>query len=114
AWFMVALAVFIVAWGGNEFTPMMVFYRGQDVFSPVFVDALLAFYAVGIAVGLLVAGPLSDRYGRRVVMLPAPIVALIGSILIAMGETSEPIIFIGRMLSGLDRKSTRLNSSHVS
>ena len=43
AWFMVALAVFIVAWGGNEFTPMMVFYRGQDVFSPVFVDALLAF-----------------------------------------------------------------------
>lgn len=101
AWLMVALAVFIVAWGGNEFTPMMVFYRGEDVFSPVFVDALLAFYAVGIAIGLLVAGPLSDRYGRRVVMLPAPIVALIGSVLIAMGETSEPIIFTGRMLSGL-------------
>ena len=101
AWLLVAMAVFTVAWGGNEFTPMMVFYRGQAVFSPVFVDALLASYAAGIALSLLASGPLSDRYGRRVVMLPAPIIALVGSILIAIGETNEPLIFTGRVLSGI-------------
>ena len=66
AWKMVALAVVTVAWGGNEFTPMMVFYRGQETFSPVFVDSLLASYATGISLSLLLSGPLSDRLGRKV------------------------------------------------
>lgn len=101
SWKLVAFAVVAVAWGGNEFTPMMVFYRGESTFSPVFVDSLLASYAVGIAVSLLLAGPLSDRYGRKVVMLPAPIVGLLASVLIALGEASEPLIFAGRVLSGI-------------
>ena len=101
AWKFVAFAVFVVAWGGNEFTPMMVFYRQEDVFSPVFVESLLACYAAGIALSLLLAGPLTDRYGRRVVMLPAPLIGLIGSVMIAVGETVEPLIFIGRVLSGV-------------
>lgn len=101
SWKVVALAVLAVAWGGNEFTPMMVFYRGEETFSPVFVDSLLASYAAGIAVALLISGPFSDRYGRKVVMLPAPIVGLVASLFIALGETNEPLIFIGRVLSGI-------------
>lgn len=100
-WKFIAFAVFAAAWGGNEFTPMMVFYRGERVFGDVFVDALLASYAVGIAISLLISGPLSDRYGRRTVMLPAPAVALVGSALIAAGETNSPLIFVGRVLSGI-------------
>ncbi|QFQ03257.1 multidrug efflux system protein MdtL [Corynebacterium urogenitale] len=101
SWKLVAFALLAVAWGGNEFTPMMVFYRGEETFSPVFVDSLLASYAAGIALALLIAGPLSDRYGRKVVMLPAPIVGLIASALIAAGELNEPLIFTGRVLSGI-------------
>lgn len=100
-WKFIAFAVFAAAWGGNEFTPMMVFYRGERVFGDVFVDALLASYAAGIAISLLISGPLSDRYGRRTVMLPAPAVALVGSVLIAAGETNSPLIFVGRVLSGI-------------
>ncbi len=100
-WMLVAFAVFAAAWGGNEFTPMMVFYRGEEVFGAVFVESLLASYAVGIAAALLVSGTLSDRYGRKAVMLPAPVVALLGSLFIAAGETSEPLILIGRILSGI-------------
>ena len=59
-WMLVAGAVLAVAYAGNEFTPMMVFYRGENVFGSVFVDALLACYAAGIAAGLLLCGPLSD------------------------------------------------------
>lgn len=101
SWKLVAFALLIVAWGGNEFTPMMVFYRGQNTFSPVFVDSLLASYAVGIAVALMLAGPLSDRYGRKPLMLPAPAVALVASLFIALGEHAEPLILIGRILSGI-------------
>lgn len=101
AWMFVAFAVFSVAWGGNEATPMLVFYRHEAVFSDVFVDSLLVSYAVGIVVGLLLCGPLSDRYGRKPVMLPAPLIALLGSILIAAGETTGWSIFLGRILAGL-------------
>lgn len=101
AWLFIAFAVFSVAWGGNEFTPLLVFYRGEDVFSPLFVDSLMAAYACGIGAGLMLAGPLSDRYGRRVVMLPAPVVAVLGSSLIAAGETSEIPMFLGRVCAGL-------------
>ncbi|HIW92086.1 MAG TPA: MFS transporter [Candidatus Corynebacterium avicola] len=101
AWMFVVFAVFTVAWGGNEATPMLVFYRQEAVFSDVFVDSLLVSYAVGIVAGLLICGPLSDRYGRKAVMLPAPVIALLGSVFIAVGETTESIMFIGRILAGL-------------
>jgi MFS family permease len=101
AWMFVVFAVFTVAWGGNEATPMLVFYRQEAVFSDVFVDSLLVSYAVGIIAGLLVCGPLSDRYGRRAVMVPAPVIALLGSVFIAVGETTEWVMFIGRILAGL-------------
>lgn len=101
AWLFVAFAVFSVAWGGNEATPMLVFYRQEAVFSDVFVDSLLVSYAVGIVAGLLICGPLSDRFGRKVVMLPSPAIALLGSVFIALGETTESVMFIGRILAGL-------------
>lgn len=101
AWLFVAFAVFSVAWGGNEATPMLVFYRDEAVFSDVFVDSLLVSYALGIVVGLIVFGPLSDRFGRKAVMLPAPAIALLGSVFIAIGETTESVMFIGRVLAGL-------------
>lgn len=94
AWVFVVLAMFMIAWGGNEFTPLLIFYRGESVFSPVFVDSLLGAYAIGIMAGLVFLGPLSDRYGRKTVMLWGPVAAIIGSILIAIGEKSEIPMFL--------------------
>lgn len=100
-WLAVSLSIFTVAWGGNGFTPLLVFYREQGFFSDLFVDLMLVYYAVGVTVGLLVAGPLSDRYGRRVVMLPAPLIAAAGSAFIAGGEEMAFLMSIGRTLSGI-------------
>ncbi|MEZ2121800.1 MFS transporter [Corynebacterium sp. CCM 9203] len=101
AWLPVALSMFTVAWGGNEFTPLLVLYRQAGEFSPVFVDLMLVAYAIGVAVGLLVTGPLTDRYGRRPIMLPAPILAVLASVIIALAEHTAGWMTIGRFLSGL-------------
>ena len=100
-WFLVAIAVFAVAWGGNQFTPLMVMYRLNGDLDLVFVDLLLFIYALGIAPALLISGPLSDRIGRKPVMLASPVFSIIGSVLIAAGETTGPLLLVGRALSGV-------------
>ena len=101
AWAAVSLAVFTAAWGGNEFTPLLVMYRTASDMSAVVVNVLLFLYVLGIIPAMLIGGPLSDRYGRRALMLPSPIIAAVGSMLLAAGEHSVPLLAAGRVFSGI-------------
>lgn len=100
-WLAVASATFAIAWGGNEFTPLLVMYRAHGGFSAVTVDLLLFAYVLGIVPALLVGGPLSDRFGRRPLMLPAPVLAAVGSLILAGGADSAVTLGVGRVCSGL-------------
>ncbi|KAF0846079.1 MFS transporter [Nocardia caishijiensis] len=100
AWQAVSAAVVAIAWGGNEFTPLLVMYKGHGLAATA-VDLLLFYYVLGIVPALLVGGPLSDRFGRRPLMLPAPLVAAAGSLLLAAGASSVPMLAAGRMLCGV-------------
>ncbi|MBV5243884.1 MFS transporter [Mycolicibacterium sp. PAM1] len=100
-WIAVALATFAIAWGGNEFTPLLVMYRLDDGFSALTVDLLLFAYVLGIVPALLIGGPMSDRFGRRPLMLPAPLLAAIGSLILAVGADSAWLLGVGRVFSGL-------------
>lgn len=100
-WAAVSLAVFTAAWGGNEFTPLLVMYRTTSDMSAIVVNFLLFLYVLGIVPAMLIGGPLSDRYGRRALMLPSPIIAAAGSLLLAAGEHSVPLLAAGRILSGI-------------
>ena len=100
-WAAVAASTFAIAWGGNEFTPLLVMYRTEGGFTPVTVDLLLFAYVLGIVPALLIGGPLSDRFGRRPLMLPAPVLAGIGSLILATGAESAGTLGVGRVFSGL-------------
>ncbi|GED96588.1 MFS transporter [Gordonia crocea] len=100
AWVPVGGALFVSAWGGNQFTPLLVMYK-QHGLSGVVVDTLLFVYVFGIVPALLIGGPASDRWGRRPLMLPAPILAGLGSVALAMGADSVLLLSIGRLLSGV-------------
>ncbi|ULP36216.1 MFS transporter [Mycolicibacterium rufum] len=100
-WLAVATATFAIAWGGNEFTPLLVMYREGEHFSALTVDLLLFAYVLGIVPALLIGGPLSDRFGRRPLMLPAPVLAAAGSLILAAGAQSAAVLAVGRVFSGL-------------
>ncbi|MBS6030264.1 MULTISPECIES: MFS transporter [Kocuria] len=100
-WMRVSSALLAVAWGGNEFTPLLVMYRTVEGYQQVAVDMLLAAYVLGIVPALLIGGPLSDRHGRRTLMIPAPVLAMVGSVLLAVGAESLVLLFVGRIFSGL-------------
>ncbi len=100
-WLRAAAALFAVAWGGNEFTPLLVTYRMHDNLGALTVNVLLGAYVIGIVPALLLGGPLSDRFGRRPLLLPAPLIALAGSAVLAAAAGEPVLLFAGRVLSGV-------------
>lgn len=101
AWVVVAAAMFAVAWGGNEFTPLLVLYKQIEGLGTGIVDVLLGAYVVGIVPALLLGGPMSDRFGRKTLLTPAPFLAMAGSLVLALGREHVSVLLIGRVLSGL-------------
>ncbi|CAM3055755.1 MFS transporter [Prescottella defluvii] len=101
SWALVAAGMFAVAWGGNEFTPLLVMYKLDHGFTQVVVDTFLFAYVLGIVPALLIGGPMSDRLGRRALMLPAPFIAIAGSLVLATAPDSALVLIVGRILSGV-------------
>lgn len=100
-WLRAAPAVFVLAWGGNHFTPLLSLYRDIGHYSVVSVDLFLATYVLGLIPGLLISGPLSDRYGRKLLTILGVILGIVASVILALCFRSEILMCAGRMLAGI-------------
>ncbi len=101
AWVRVALVMFAVGWGANQFSPMLIVYRHSLGLGPGEIAGLFAIYAATLIPGLLAGGPLSDRFGRRAVVLPFAALSPVATLLLVLGPRSLPLIAAGRALAGL-------------
>jgi hypothetical protein len=93
--------VFALAYGGNQFSPLLLLYRQQEGYTQVQVDLLFAAYIVGIIPGFLICGPLSDRFGRKPVLLVGTALGLVASVVLGLGAASIPLLTVGRLVSGV-------------
>lgn len=100
-WLAVFGAIFVCTWGGNQFSPLLLMYEVRSHYSSVVVNALLGIYVLGLIPTLLVGGALSDRHGRRRMMLLGVAATLTGSALLAMGEFGMGWLAAGRLCSGV-------------
>jgi len=101
AWLRVGVAVAAVGWGANQFAPMLLVYRARLGLSAATVQATFGFYALGLIPGLLVFGALSDRVGRRRVMLPALVASFAASAVLIAGGHVSGLLFVGRFVAGV-------------
>ena len=99
-WRRAAFALFAVAAGTNVPTPLLLVYRDTLDLGPDVLTAVFGCYALGLVPALALAGPLSDRLGRRRVMLPAMVLAALTSLLLVAAASSLPVLFAGRALQG--------------
>ncbi|WP_369406870.1 MFS transporter [Millisia brevis] len=100
-WLRVAITMVVVAWGANVYVPLLSLYRTTQGLSSVEVSFILFAYVIGIIPALLIGGPLSDRYGRRPLVVPAPIISAVGSLLMIVGADVTVLLVIGRIFSGV-------------
>ncbi len=99
AWWRVAPLVAALAWGVNHFIVLLLLYLQQEGYTQVAVDVLFATYIVGIIPGFLISGPLSDRFGRRPVLLTGAVLGIVGSVVLGLGAGSLPLLAVGRLVS---------------
>jgi MFS family permease len=99
-WRRAAFALFAVSAGTNVPTPLLLIYRDTLDLGPDVLTAVFGSYALGLVPALAVAGPLSDRYGRRAVVLPSIALAGLTSLLLIGAASSLPVLFAGRALQG--------------
>ena len=101
AGFWLIAAVFVISMAFSTVpTPLYPIYQQQDGFSPFTVTVVFAVYAVGVVTSLLLAGHVSDRVGRKRVLLPALGLEALAAVLFLVWP-ALPGLLIARFVTGL-------------
>lgn len=93
-------AVFVVAFGTNVPTPLLLIYRDLLGLSSDALTGAFGVYAAGLVPALLLAGPASDRFGRKPVVVPFVVLSIVTSLLFLGASGSVELLFVGRFLQG--------------
>ena len=100
-WLRAALAVAVIGWGANQFTPLLLLYRPLMGLTAAVVEAMFGMYAIGLIPGLLVAGRVSDRIGRRPVVECSVLLSIVAGIVLILGPHGVAWLFAGRVIMGV-------------
>ena len=58
------------------------------------------YYTIGFSIGALIYGPLSDKFGRKILIITSLLLGSIGTLLCALAPSIE-LLFLGRVIQGL-------------
>jgi MFS family permease len=98
-WFVAAAFATLMAFGTAP-TPLWPLYQDRDGFGATTVTLAFAIMVVGAAIGFLGLGHLSDRYGRRRVIVPALLTDIVAAALLIVWP-DLPGLLAARLLTGL-------------
>jgi MFS family permease len=94
------VVVAVDATGMGIILPLLPFYSQRLGATPFLLGALISAYAVCQLIAGPVVGMLSDRYGRRKVLVVSQIGTLIGFVLLALAGNLT-LVFLARIIDGL-------------
>lgn len=97
---MVAVVLALLMLGGTLPAPLYVIWGPRFGFGSLMTTVLFVAYAVGTIVALVVLGSVSDRSGRRPLLLAAVAVTTLSTILF-ITATGVPALLCARVLSGI-------------
>ncbi len=96
----VAALLFVSGWATNHFAAMIPVLREREGLSATVLAGAFGIYALGLLPGLLGGGALSDRTGRRPLVLTGAAVAAAGNLLMLCWHPVAGI-YLGRLVVGV-------------
>jgi MFS transporter, DHA1 family, multidrug resistance protein len=75
-------------------------------------QAVLSTFLIGFGIGQFIMGPLSDRFGRRAVLIDGMALYCIASIVAIMASSFETLL-LARLLQGLGTSATRVIATSI-
>ena len=96
----VLLATFVTLAASGAPSPLYVEYQHQWQFSPTILTTIYAVYAIGVVVSLLTLGGVSDRIGRRPVLILSFVLLLASLVLFCFAQNIE-WLYAARAVQGL-------------
>lgn len=100
-WRWPALTMFTVGYGANQFVPLLAVYREALGLSDTQATAVFGVYAFGLVPGLLVGGRVSDRLGRRRLVIGFATLSLVATAVLMGGRWDVGWLYAGRFLTGV-------------
>ncbi|WP_244181635.1 MFS transporter [Streptomyces curacoi] len=98
--FGVAFALWVTMAGTTAPTPLYPLYGEEFGFTPFTVTVVFAVYALGVVLGLLLFGRLSDQVGRRPVLSAAMLLSLCAAAVFLFAQNLGALL-VARVVSGL-------------
>ncbi|KNB53121.1 MFS transporter [Streptomyces caatingaensis] len=95
----VGFAFWITMVGTTAPTPLYPLYGEEFGFTPFTVTVVFAVYAVGVVLGLLLLGRLSDQIGRRPVLVLSTLLSAAAALVFLLAHDLG-VMLVGRVLSG--------------
>ncbi|BBY25662.1 hypothetical protein MSTO_58670 [Mycobacterium stomatepiae] len=96
----ILLVLFSTGWAANHFAALLPALADTRGLSRAALNGAFGIYALGLLPGLLASGGLSDRLGRRPVVLCGALVAALGN-LIMLAQPDQTGILLGRLILGV-------------
>ena len=93
--------MFAAGYGANQFVPLLALYRRTLALSDADATAVFGVYALGLIPGLIFGGRISDRRGRRPVLLACTALSLLATAVLITGQWGMAGLYAGRLLTGL-------------
>jgi DHA1 family tetracycline resistance protein-like MFS transporter len=109
----VLLIVFVDILGFTIMIPLLPFYAESLGATPFVVGMLSSIYGMCSLVAGPVLGDLSDRYGRRIVLLLSQIGTCIGFIILALSKTLW-VVFLSRIIDGITAGNMTVAQAYIS
>ncbi|MBJ7454692.1 MAG: MFS transporter [Thermoleophilia bacterium] len=94
------IGLFVLTMGTSTLTPLLPLYKEHFGISTATATLLFVTYTVTVVPTMLIAGNLSDRLGRKRLLLPSLVIMTLASLVFSFAE-SVPLLFVGRVLQGL-------------
>ncbi|MGD2253149.1 MAG: MFS transporter [Anaerolineales bacterium] len=104
--------VFVDLLGFSLILPLLPFYASDFGANPTQVGLLVATYAAGQLVGSPVLGRLSDRFGRRPVLLLSILGTFIGFLMLGFATTLW-MLFVSRLLDGVTGGNVSVAQAYI-